>query len=55
MAAYIVPERVISPQKHWSLIKVLHDGGQKITRLPWDVGIMNPFLECDGMDLRIVL
>ncbi|MBK7417571.1 MAG: hypothetical protein IPJ44_00010 [Nitrospira sp.] len=27
MAAYIVPERVISPQKHWSLIKVLHDGG----------------------------
>jgi len=27
MAAYIVPEKVISPQKHWSLIKVLHDGG----------------------------
>jgi len=29
MAAYILPEKVISPQKHWSLIKVLHDGGLK--------------------------
>lgn len=27
MATYIPPEKVISPQKHWSLIKVLHDGG----------------------------
>jgi hypothetical protein len=28
MANYILPDAVISPKQHWSLIKVLYDGGE---------------------------
>lgn len=28
MANYILPDEVVSPKQHWSLIKVLHDGGE---------------------------